>query len=122
MTVVFVVFVVFVAFAGLYSSILTNGAAVTFLTNSIVSAMIWTSGLLFEGLVAFGAGRSVIEGLKSVETGDMYPLYNKMRLSVKVFWSDIKVVTGNPGDNSSKYSTCVLVKQLELPTHPGVVA
>lgn len=68
---------------GVYSKILTSGGAVTFLTNSMVSAMMLT--LSPSGVVAFAAGFSVIEGLNADDTGEMNPLYNKVRRSAKVF-------------------------------------
>lgn len=68
---------------GVYSKMLTRGGAVTFLTNSMVSAMILT--LSPSGLVALAAGFSVMEGLNVDETGEMNPLYNKVRRSAKVF-------------------------------------
>lgn len=57
---------------GVYSKILTSGGAVTFLTNSMVSAMMLT--LSPSGFVALAAGFSVIEGLNAEETGETNPL------------------------------------------------
>lgn len=49
----------------------------------MVSAMMLT--LSPSGVVAFAAGFSVIEGLNADDTGEMNPLYNKVRRSAKVF-------------------------------------
>lgn len=54
-----------------------------FLTNSIVSAMMLI--LSPSGFVAFVAGLSVIEGLNVEDTGEIDPLYKRVRRSENVF-------------------------------------